>query len=363
MPHEVATSSRRIAGPLRVVPARGNAGRLIDDAARSRIVRRARQTLMSGNADAYTRELEKWLAEHPVRALDVAVASQQCHSGVLVWCELPFHGSEVAWERRRVAQGETSLRSSFHSGLDTGHGTALVHGTFDPSRLTCSTANSELSGVRAQYMLAQVVRYAPGDIELRPVAIGARLLSEVGGWVDRLDRPGGGQRIAPDEVEQFSDVDFARTPRGQDLRVMQTIPESEVKRQLADALGEPVVPKDWGGEQSDLWTARLRVEGRSTAAFLLKGPAGGRLSRPMTISMLGKNGDQLQRLASTPAEVLVIQHCHEVRPEVVGMLRSLASDFRHVRHYMILDGYETFAILHQKGTGGEGTDSFAGSGI
>lgn len=335
---------------------------LFDDAARSRIVRRARQKLMSGDADAYTRELEKWLAAHPVRALDVAVATKQCRPGVLVWCELPFHWSDVSSERRRSHQGEPDLRSSFHSGLDTADGTARVHGTFDPSRLTCSTANSELSGVRTQYMLAQVAGYSADDIELRPVAIGARLLSEVGGWVDRLDRPEGGQRIAPDEVEQFRGVDFARTPHHQDLRVMQQIPESEVKRQLARALGEPVVPKDRGGEQSDLWTARLRVAGRSyTAAFLLKGPAGGRLARPMTIGMLGKNGDQLQRLASTPAEVLVIQHCHEVRPEVVGMLRSLASDFRHVRHYMVLDGYETFAILHQKAAANEFTESPAGS--
>ncbi|WP_404351760.1 hypothetical protein LG324_03350 [Phycicoccus jejuensis] len=321
---------------------------LFDDAARSRIVRRARQRIMSGNADAYTRELEKWLAVHPVQALDMAIATEQCHPGVLVWCELPFHWSEVASERRRVDQGETDLRSSFHSVIETSHGAAAVHGTFDPSRLTCSTANSELSGVRTQYMLAQVAGCLPGDIELRPVAIGARLLSEVGGWVDRLDRPGGGQRFAPDEVEQFRSVDFARAPRVEDLEVMRAIPEAEVKRTLAFVLGEPVVPKDWGGEQSDLWTARLRVAGRSyTAAFLLKGPAGGTLARPMTIGMLGKNGDQLQRLASTPAEVLVVQHCHEVKPEVVSMLRSLASDFRHVRHYMVLDGYDTFAILEQ----------------
>ena len=65
----------------------------------------------------------------------------------------------------------------------------------------------------------------------------------------------------------------------------------------------------------------------------------------MTIAMLGKNGDQLQRLASTPAEVLVLQHCHEIRPEVVAMVRSLASDFRNARRYMILDGYDSYSIL------------------
>jgi len=41
------------------------------------------------------------------------------------------------------------------------------------------------------------------------------------------------------------------------------------------------------------------VDGRAhTAAFLLKGPA---VWRPMTIKLLGKNGDQLNRLADTAA--------------------------------------------------------------
>jgi hypothetical protein len=69
----------------------------------------------------------------------------------------------------------------------------------------------------------------------------------------------------------------------------------------------------------------------------------------MTIAMLGKNGDQLQRLACSPAEVLVVQHCHEIRPEVVALLRNLASDFRNVRRYLVLDGYDTYAILRSHG--------------
>jgi hypothetical protein len=41
----------------------------------------------------------------------------------------------------------------------------------------------------------------------------------------------------------------------------------------------------------------------------------------------------LQRLASSPAEVLVVQHCHEIRPEVISMLQSLASDMRNIRRF------------------------------
>jgi hypothetical protein len=65
----------------------------------------------------------------------------------------------------------------------------------------------------------------------------------------------------------------------------------------------------------------------------------------MTIAMLGKNGDQIERLARTSAELLVVQHCHEIRPEVFSMLRSVASNFRDIRRYMLIDGYDTYRIL------------------
>lgn len=112
-------------------------------------------------------------------------------------------------------------------------------------------------------------------------------------------------------------------------------------------IGEPAVSADWGGETNDLYTSRLLVNGRQhSAAFLLKGPA--RFS-PMTISHLGKNGDQLTRSGTSPAEVLVLQHCHYLRPEVVAYLQDVASNFRHVRRYLVLDGPDTYRLL--SGTG------------
>ena len=52
------------------------------------------------------------------------------------------------------------------------------------------------------------------------------------------------------------------------------------------------VPKDWGGENSDFYTAHLHLAGqRLSGAFLLKGPA--RFS-PMQLNMLGKNNDQIE---------------------------------------------------------------------
>lgn len=323
---------------------------LFDETARSRILRFAKRQTMVGNHLAYTRELEAWMRHHPVLALDVALAAGECRPGSLVWCELPFRWSEVASERRAHAHGDATARCTFSATLEVADGRLRVHGTFSPARVTCSTANVELAGVRAQFMLGHVALVSSADIELRPLAIATRLLDEAGGWPQQWGRADDGQRVDPGEVEQFREIDFTAIDRPDALSAMGSVPESVVKETLARTLGEPVIPNDWGGESSDLWTTRLRVGTKShTAAFLLKGPAGGSLARPMTIAMLGRNGDQLQRLASTPAEVLVLQHCHEIRPEVVGMLRSLASDFRNVRRYLILDGYDTYAILSARG--------------
>jgi hypothetical protein len=45
----------------------------------------------------------------------------------------------------------------------------------------------------------------------------------------------------------------------------------------------------------------------------------------MDVKALGKNGDQINRLFTEPAELLVIQHCHHIKTEVVGMMDSTAS--------------------------------------
>ncbi|GAA5124744.1 hypothetical protein GCM10023339_46740 [Alloalcanivorax gelatiniphagus] len=321
---------------------------LFDEAARNRLLRAGRRRLRKGNHLAFTRELEAWLRRHPVVALDVAIATERCGPGQLVWCELPFQWSNIAEERQAHASGQAHVRCTFRGALQLEKGSVGVHGTFSPARVTCSTANNELRGVRTQYVLGQIASARSDELELRPLAIATRLLDEAGGWPTRWRRADDGQRINPSEVAQLAHIDFSSI-QPTALTAMRSVPERTVKETLARVLGEPVIPKDWGGEQSDLWTTRLRVDDRDhTAAFLLKGPAGGAYSRPMTIAMLGKNGDQLQRLASTPAEVLVLQHCHEIRPEVVAMIRSLASDFRSVRRYMVLDGYDSYSILQSE---------------
>lgn len=292
----------------------------------------------------YNRALDEWLEAHVVQSLELAVLRETLTVGQLVWVEAPFHWSDVAGERHAAARG-ADVRCSFHGTVDGPSGKEVrVEGTFNPHRVTCSTANVELRGVRTQFVLGSVAELCGCTVTLRPIAIGERMLRPRSAWSAPAEF---WQQVHPSEVDQFASVDWDRTVSEADLRVLKAIPEREVKEILARLLGEDVVPNDWGGEHYDLWTTRLSIAGRRhSAAFILKGPAA---FRPMTIAVLGRNGDQIERLSHSPAQVLVVQHCHQITEQVVSMLRAYASVHANYRRYMVIDGYDTLRILASAG--------------
>lgn len=40
----------------------------------------------------------------------------------------------------------------------------------------------------------------------------------------------------------------------------------------------------------------------------------------------GKNGAQIDRLFTEPAELLLLRHCHQIKPSVVGVMDFRAHD-------------------------------------
>lgn len=100
------------------------------------------------------------------------------------------------------------------------------------------------------------------------------------------------------------------------------LPERTVKRGIVKILGEQMDPKDWGGESNDIFTTRITVGGRRRrAAFALKGPA---KTGPLVPGMMGKNGDQIQRLFTSPAQVFFVQYEGEIKESVVHLMSQLA---------------------------------------
>jgi hypothetical protein len=69
----------------------------------------------------------------------------------------------------------------------------------------------------------------------------------------------------------------------------------------------------------------------------------------MTMAELGKNGDQISRLFEEPAELLVLQHCHEITPDVRKTMRAFANQMGNPRMYCVIDGYDTIRVLEAYG--------------
>ena len=148
-------------------------------------------------------------------------------------------------------------------------------------------------------------------------------------------------------VEDFDE--FARvrdTAEPSNPEPMRSIRESAFKTCLAKILGD-VAPRDWGGESSDFYSAHIRLQGkRKTAAFLLKGPAH---FEPMGLNHLGKNNDQIVRLAKEPAQVLFVQHCHDILPPVRETLKAFAVQPSRARRYCLIDGRDSLRLLEAYG--------------
>lgn len=107
-----------------------------------------------------------------------------------------------------------------------------------------------------------------------------------------------------------------------DAEIPKSISETQFRTGVQRILGELGTFKDWGGERSDLHSTRLLVGGKRRAtAFAFKGPGTkGRL----TPGKMGKNGDQIQRLFETPAQVFVVQYCGQIDQSVARQMEGLA---------------------------------------
>jgi hypothetical protein len=145
----------------------------------------------------------------------------------------------------------------------------------------------------------------------------------------------------PEEVDEFSECqNIPPTNDWQDY--MKETPEEEIKKKFCKLLGD-LPRKDWGGELCDHFSENLHLEGTPiSAAFIFKGPA---QFRAMTIDLLGKRGDQLYRLAQTPAKLLIVQHCHAPTEAVLATLRAFATSPVNPRKYCFISGLNTYRIL------------------
>ena len=153
------------------------------------------------------------------------------------------------------------------------------------------------------------------------------------------------KRVFVESIDSFQRVREIESKTVESL-VPLSFSENDIKRSLADIVGEKFVPKDWSGEKSDLYTSFVVLEGcRIGTAFMLKGPSVKRL----TIDTCGKRGNQLLRLVKEPANLFVVQHVGEIDTDVIELLDVLVSDLSRKRkerlYYCTMDGVDTARVL------------------
>ncbi len=232
------------------------------------------------------------------------------------------------------------LRVHWRSPLET---TREVFFDLSTKQIRADTTRSWLSQTKPHSFVAVLDEVTPERLVFGPLVLGAP-------W---LYQPPEGANFETmwlhwqffehfvEDIDEFSKVQ--EVPDKIDWSSMKQISEKTFKACLCEILGDEPT-KDWGGEHSDHFSPHVHLHGRRlTAAFLLKGPGGG--FERMEITHLGKNGDQIVRLAHEPAELLVVQHCHEIGSAVRETLRTFAVQPSRARRYCLLDGRDSYRLL------------------
>jgi hypothetical protein len=207
-------------------------------------------------------------------------------------------------------------------------------------RVRSDTLKSELYKGGDFAIVAQFYRQDGNTLIFHPLLIGFPYLFDMSKGDLLWKRYTDFYQLHLEDFREFERVNQHLLPSS--TEEMKLIQENVFKQCLGKILQEST-PKDWGGESSDFFTSHLHVgECRLSAAFLLKGPA---KYSPMTLKHLGKNGDQIVRLSKEPANVLIIQHCHDILPPVIETLRVFATQPSRPRHYCLIDGRESLRML------------------
>jgi hypothetical protein len=147
--------------------------------------------------------------------------------------------------------------------------------------------------------------------------------------------------ITCDDLDQFVAVKRIKTaPR-------RTISEKAFKDGMARIIGEGGKFQDWGGEPNDLYTTKVRFKGKRRAvAFAFKGPG---TKGSLTPKKLGKNGDQIQRLFLSPADIFLVQYHDQVGQAVYEQMKVFATvcSIREGKQiwYGVIDGDDSNRIM------------------
>lgn len=296
------------------------------------------------------KDLHPALVEQRIRAIYAAAMLRFC-----IVHQVPTLGVLLATGRRTIFCSTEKVFASKNVWKDGRIQTRLrpVGNSEQNVLLEYSTSHFYATSVRARMeeggsvsIIAVLDRVEDETFVFRPLVIGfPSVASDDPAWSEKVMWLG--YEFYQNFIQDFDEFQEVRTrKRPRKFDAMRGITERAFQSCLAEVLGD-AVSNHWGGERSDHFSANLHLAGRPVAgAFLLKGPA---RFVPMTLNNLGKNNDQIVRLSSEPADVLFVQHCHEVTPPVRATLRAFAVQPGQPRRYCVIDGRDSLWFLKSYG--------------
>jgi hypothetical protein len=147
--------------------------------------------------------------------------------------------------------------------------------------------------------------------------------------------------VTCDDFDQFSRAKKIKSA------TKKAISEKAFKAGILKLIGDKGAFQDWGGKKNDLYTTKLKFKGqRRPVAFALKGPG---MQGTLTPKKLGKNGDQIQRLFLSAAEIFIVQYHSQVYQSVIEQMVAFAT-MNSVREskriwYGVVDGDDTNRLM------------------
>ncbi len=141
------------------------------------------------------------------------------------------------------------------------------------------------------------------------------------------------KQITMDDIDSFSKA------KGQSTTKVDHLLEEQVKEGFKKILGEEGEFIDHGGEKSDLFSTKAVFNGKRISlaiAFKGRGTPG-----KLVPGKMGKNGDQIIRLFSEPAELFLVVHVNQIDPSILAQMQAhavgLAMGGNEI-YYGIIDG-------------------------
>ena len=149
--------------------------------------------------------------------------------------------------------------------------------------------------------------------------------------------------ISIQEIDNFSKI---KNMKSMDYNLERN--EDDIKDLFKNIAGEKGKFTDWAGEKNDLLTYLTMNGKKILVAFAFKGKSK-KLIKKLRPMDMGKNGDQVERLFTSPAEVFFVQFVGQIDDSMLTTMEQQATLKSYYTgkkiYYGIIDGNDTSKIF------------------